>query len=107
MKSIIHLSTTDKKWRLRSEVLSQRVLYEPWCSGAVRVTGGMYPSRLCLLTFGFGIIESFSIRWKLCGKEHTMYSLMSLVDPMLTDRRCGCRGGELATNMQQRKIPRC
>jgi hypothetical protein len=36
-----------------------------------------------------------------------MHSLMGLVDPVVADRRCGCRGGELATNMQQRKIPCC
>jgi hypothetical protein len=34
-----------------------------------------------------------------------MYSLITLVDFMLADRRCGCRGGEVATNMQRRKIP--
>jgi hypothetical protein len=28
-------------------------------------------------------------------------------DPILADRRCGCRGGEVATNTQRRKIPCC
>jgi len=78
-------------------------------------------SRPGLLTFAFYIIELFSKHAEAhvdrCGgprklalpqsKEYTMHNLISLIDPMLADRRCGCRGGEVATNMQRRKIPCC
>jgi hypothetical protein len=40
-------------------------------------------------------------------KEPTMHSSMTLIDPIRADRRYGCRGGEIATNMQRRKIPGC
>ncbi len=34
-----------------------------------------------------------------------MQSGMVPLDLILADRRYGCRGGEVATNMQRRKIP--
>lgn len=75
--------------------------------GVERLQGLESPAE-SILVFLVSTAHPLALGWRLTpphSKEHVMHSLLSLVHPMLADRRYGCRGDEVATNMQRRKIP--